>query len=101
MLKKDSVLFGIIIGLVIPFVAYALIMEINDLIVNKKLISLGEDRYFEGFTDALKALTALCFNVIPFQYFTRRYLDDAMRGMVIVTVVLVVAWVVYFDKLPI
>ena len=44
------------------------------------------------------ALMAVCINVLPMNYFRRRYHNRSLRGLVIGTVLLAGVWFVYFGR---
>lgn len=84
-MRLDSLLAGLLIGLLLPFVAYAILLQINDIAVD----------YFTDFYGINpKGLTvmALCSNLIPFQAMKRRRFDENLRGIVIGTSIYFFAW---------
>ena len=97
-MKKDTILFGIIFGLVVPFVTYAILLEINDYIIAME-IELAGGRTFEGFSKSMLTVFAICANLIPFQYFIKRRWDYAMRGVIFPTLFYGFYWAIYFGKL--
>jgi len=95
-MHKDALIIGAIVGLVIPFVGYALIMEIYDQLENSGVIS--DIGLSETFRKRTMALLAICLNLIPFSIYNRRYMYNSMRGIIFPTVVYVITWLVYFSS---
>lgn len=96
-MKKDTLLTGLLVGLVIPFVSLALLMELNDLLVGMN-IEIRPGQPFQGLSMRFMGLVALCLNIFPFRYFTKRRHDQSMRGMIFPTLAYAAAWVIYFGK---
>jgi hypothetical protein len=92
----NSILVGIILGLVLPFVGYALLLEFNGYFLVHP-ISLGNNA-FDGFSDRLLGILAICLNLLPFNYFRKSRYDDGLRGVVFPTVLYVGVWMVYFGS---
>jgi hypothetical protein len=82
MLKRDSILFGILIGILIPIVAFGLI----------QLINIGlENIYSRAHTIQLKTavLISVAVNLVPMRiYFVNLKMDKTGRGLLIVIFVL-------------
>ncbi len=96
MLQKDSIPLGLIIGLLVPFVGYAALLEIYDQLAAQQVISdLGMTN---NFRERTIALLAVCFNLIPFIYYNRLRFFNTMRGLVFPTVLLAVVWLFYFRE---
>lgn len=101
MFQKDSILMGILTGFAIPFVAYAILLIINDFIYGLDFLTnaRGESMKF-SFSEKLLATIAICTNIIPFQYFRNRYMDYAMRGVMFPTLGYVFYWIyTHYDQL--
>ena len=63
MLRKDSLPLGLLIGLLVPFVSYAVLLELYDQLAAQQLISdLGMSPNFRQRTIAL---LAVCANLAP------------------------------------
>lgn len=89
--KYDKILVGLAVSLAVAFIAYALLLQAQDLIADQ----MG--RPFE-FQDRSIALLAICLNVLPMNYFRRRYHNKSLRGLVIGTMLLAGAWFFYFGR---
>ena len=96
MFKKDSVLFGIALGIFIPIVSYALFLYLDEAIEAAAIPT--RNGTFQGF-DNLYAPLAIVLNLLPFHYFNNKRMDNAMRGVIFPTILLVIAWGFYFGKL--
>lgn len=89
--KKNELLIGLIFGLCVPIVGAAIIMMIFEQLENSGIM--------KGFSPSrIRTIYAIgiLFNLIPFQYFKYKRYYEAMRGVVIVTIIAVLAWTVYF-----
>ena len=83
--KHDSILFGLGIGLVVPFVGLAVLMMINESFV-------GSSGPFDGFTDKFIRLLAIVLNLLPFSVFNRKRMIPSMRGVFIPTIIYALIW---------
>lgn len=88
--------FGLVIGLIVPFVGYAILLTIYD-----QLDTLGWTSSI-GFSANFRVRTlgviAICLNLIPLNIFQRRRFSETVRGIAIVTVIYAIAWVAYFGS---
>lgn len=96
MLQKDSILLGLLIGLVVPFIGYALVLEIYDQLTSSGILSA--DDFSETFRKRTTLLLSICLNLIPLSYFSRKFAYDSMRGIVFPTVLYVAIWFFYYGK---
>lgn len=83
--KYDKILVGFLTALAVAFVAYGILLQAEEWLSNAY-------PSFTAFNDRSIALMAICLNVIPMNYFQRRYHNKSLRGLVIGTMVLAVAW---------
>ena len=83
--KYDSVLFGLGIGVVVPFVGLAILMMINESFT-------GSAGAFDGFTDKFIRLLAVILNLLPFSVFNRKRMIPSMRGVFIPTIIYALIW---------
>ena len=89
--KYDNILIGLLVALAVGAIGFALtdqavsfanrIMEVN-----------------MEFRTRSMALIGICLNVIPMNYFRKRYWNKSLRGLVIGTFILAVVWFVYFGQ---
>lgn len=89
MLKnRNEVWIGLVVGLLVPFVGYALLLSVNDYFINNGMSS--------GFRPRSLALIAVCLNILPMNVFMSRGQGQSMRGILIMTIFYAVAWFLYF-----
>ncbi len=93
---KNSILIGILLGLFIPFVGYAIFLSIFDGFEDMGFIKTGATS--PSFRYRTSAILGITLNLIPFNIFNKRRWNDAMRGIVFPTFAYVVAWIIYFGK---
>jgi len=96
MLNKNSIWIGIGVGLVLPFVGYAILLEIYDYLEGIGL--LRRTGFSPTFRQRTLMVMSICLNLIPFNIFQRRKYTDTMRGLVIPTAIYVVLWLFYFGS---
>ena len=96
MWDRDALWWGLVIGLVTPFVSYAIILMIYDQLDAAGItdaLSMGN-----SYRERTVGLMAIAANIIPINIFKRKYQDNNMRGIVLATLIYVVAWVVLYAK---
>ncbi len=100
--RKNSVITGLLIGLALPVVFYALLLTILEAIDANA-----------GFTQvqlatALKprtlALVAICFDILTMRYYRKLKAEESMRGVFIAVGISALLWILryaseIFDKL--
>ncbi len=96
-MERDSLIFGIIVGLLVPIGGYFLWLGINQIMFNMGLTD--KDGEIFQFSQQLSYLISICTNLIAVQYFKRRRMDKALRGTITVTMILVFVWAFYFKVL--
>ena len=95
-ISKDSIIIGILIGLVVPFVGYALLLTLFDYLQSVGLVE--PNGLSPTFRQRTLSVLAICLNIIPINIFKKRYWDKSMRGVVFPTGLYVIAWIIYFGK---
>ena len=93
-MNKNSIIVGIIVGTVIPFVGFAILLEIWDQLEAADVVSV--EGLSPNFRRRTLALVALSLNLLPFFYYNRKYFTQSMRGVVFPTVLYGIAWFVYY-----
>ena len=93
MFQKDSIVAGLIVGILIPFLGYALWLEIYDQLEAIDLISPFKVGDFRRRTSAL---LGICLNLIPFTFFNRKRFFNSMRGVMFPTIIYGFIWFFYF-----
>jgi hypothetical protein len=89
-MNLNNIFAGIVIGAVVPFVGYAILLEANDYI-RAAHIAIGST-VFDGFSERLLMALSICLNLLPFHYFRKVRYDDALRGIVFPTLLFVLGW---------
>jgi hypothetical protein len=88
--KYNHVLTGITTGILVPFIMYAIVLSIYDILDEKEI--LNADGMMINFRERTIALIAIVSNLIPLHFFNRNNWHNAMRGIVFPTLVLVGIW---------
>jgi hypothetical protein len=96
MFQKNNLLYGVLIGLLLPALGFALIYFGYALLENSGVVS--ERGFSPYFRERTSAVIAICLNLLPLNKFMKARATQSMRGIVLATVVLVAAWVIYFGK---
>lgn len=94
MLKEDKVWIGLVIGIIVPFIAYGLALFAYDQLDAMGItdpMSMGN-----SYRERTVGLLAIAANIIPINIFRRNYQINNMRGIVMATMVYVVAWLVLY-----
>ena len=87
----DSFIWGIIISICTPIVAFGVITMIFEMLANAGLMDHVSS---SGSSPREKtvALLAICCNLIPFNYFKNKRMDYAIRGCILPTMIFVGYW---------
>ena len=93
MFQKDSIVAGLIVGVIIPFLGYAVWLEVYDQLEAAELVSAFRVGDFRRRTSAL---LGICLNLIPFTLFSRKRFFNSMRGVMFPTIIYGLIWFVYF-----
>jgi len=94
--NKNQLGLGLLFGVIIPFVAYALLMMINERIFEAG--NLGADGSQPIFDNNSLLLFAICFNLIPFTYYQRKRFSKSMRGILGATLIYAMVWLFWFSS---
>ncbi len=98
-MEKNSFLMGFVLGAIVPVAGFYLVENIFDVLtqmgwMDEVSMSTGARRY------RTMALLAMCCNLIPFNISKVKKWDNTMRGIIIPTLIYVVAWVyTFYDQL--
>ena len=85
MFRKDSVFFGLIIGILVPLVLFGIIYAINHFLLSGKL------------SESTIYLISVCGNLIPFRLFMQKFkYDFTGRGILIVTFVFAIFFLIRY-----
>ncbi len=95
MLKKDNLIFGLVVGVALPiiFAAFAMILL-------EQIIKMGGGQGSEAPMVRVRTvyLIGLCVNIFLVNYYKKLRYDLSMRGVVIATSILAIGWVIKFGK---
>ena len=83
--KYDTILLGLAVAFLVATVGFALAMQGVD----------AANALFDvemRFRERSLALIGICLNIIPMNYFRKRYYNKALRGLVVGTFVLAIVW---------
>ena len=93
-MNKDSVIFGLIVGTLLPLAAYGILLTIMDGLDTAGI--LYKDQLAGDFRTRTLSLVAIGFNIFPMQYFYKNHATNSMRGMVFPTLIFCGIWVYKF-----
>jgi hypothetical protein len=95
MIEKDSLLLGLVLGVIVPVLGFVAIEFIFNTLTSMGLMdevsaSTGGSRF------RTLIVLAICCNLIPFNIAKNRKWDQTMRGIVFPTLIYVGAWIYKF-----
>lgn len=96
MFQKNNLLYGLLLGLLLPAAGFAFFYFGYALLENNGVVS--ERGFSPFFRERTSAVIAICLNLLPLNKFMKQRATQSMRGIVLATVGLVAAWVIYFGK---
>jgi len=95
MIERDSLMFGILLGVIVPILGFVVVEYIFEVLTNigwMSEVSIStSDRRFRTLV-----LIGICWNLIPFNIAKNKRWDQTMRGIVFPTLIYVAAWVYKF-----
>lgn len=94
--QRDHIVLGLIMGLLIPFVGYALLLVLLEELQSVDWL-MGSNGQLV-FRTRTTLLVAICLNLIPFSIYQRRRKAKTMRGILSATLIYSVAWIIYFGS---
>ncbi len=94
MFNRNHILAGIILGIITPILGYFLIDAIFKLL--NELGIMDPDGFSFTWRERTTSLLAICMNLIPFQLYKLKRFDNAMRGLIFPTIIMVAYWVYHF-----
>lgn len=86
MLKKNHIVWGVLWGLLLPAIIISGVyfaFYLNGLLLAWEL--MGQIVIF-----------SIATNIVPAQYFSKRYVEYTARGVMVVTMLLVLLWAILF-----
>lgn len=95
---KNKFPYGLITGILLPILAYALLWAFDYSLItsNKDLVTGNSQLMWTGFKPSTLVLMALCTNLIPTYFANKRRMDEYIRGIMIPTVIYSFIWFFYF-----
>ena len=93
-MKKDHFITGFIVGLLWPIMVYGILLTLMDLLDSMDI--LYKHQLAQDFHTRTLSLVALGCNVFAMQYFNKKKWTNAMRGLIIPTLVMAVIWFIKF-----
>ncbi|MBN8678603.1 MAG: hypothetical protein J0M29_10285 [Chitinophagales bacterium] len=98
MLQRDEIWIGLLYGILLPTAGFLILYNLFSLLEIKGAASgVG---FSENFRERTLAIVALALNLFTLSKFRKRRWEKAMRGVVIATSLLALAWLfVYGVKL--
>lgn len=96
MLNRNEIWVGILVGILLPVLGYALLYQLFGLL---ELSGAASSHGFSpNFRERTLAIVAIAANLILLNLYRRRRWDLSMRGVVIATAILAFVWVFRFGK---
>jgi hypothetical protein len=96
MWEKNSLTFGIIIGIVLPLIGYVLFYGLFE---GLEAFGWVSDKGFRPqFRERTTAILAIAMNALALNFYQKKACTETMRGVVIITSLYVVLWLIIFGK---
>ncbi|GLR19422.1 hypothetical protein [Portibacter lacus] len=98
MFNKNHIVLGIIIGICLPVVGYALIMMLFETLESAGIM----DEVTSGSAGRrvrTLSLLGICTNIIPFEIYRKKRFDNTMRGLVFPTVIYIGIWIFMYKDI--
>lgn len=97
MFKNNSLVAGLIVGILLPIVSFAVMYGLFEWIES---LGAGKDNtlFSKDFRQRTLGIVAIGLNAFPMNIAFKKKQTQTMRGIVIPTFVFVVVWLLYFGK---
>ena len=92
MFERDSIWMGLFFGLAVPFAGYGILLMVSEKL--EVLLFPGRTLAEPLFDAATLQVIALCMNLIPLHFFSKRRFILGMRGVLISTMGYAVLWLI-------
>lgn len=92
---KNTVIKGLLIGLVVPFLGYFLVSGVFEILVDMGIMDAASSSIASRRTRTT-ALIAICFNIFSLQFFRKRSDGPVVRGIGCATMIYAATWVYMF-----
>ncbi len=96
MIRKNTFRTGLLWALVLPLLGFGLFFGLFNLL--EQLGAVSEAGFRPLFRERTSALVGIALNAVLMNYYNRLRFTEAMRGVVVPTVLYVVVWVILFGK---
>jgi hypothetical protein len=97
-LLQDKKWVGALVGLVVPFVSFAILLMVNDWLDASKFRLPGNQSF--AFDEKTLFALSVCCNLLPFRFYRVRRMDETMSGIVLPTIVYVGLFFVWYLMYP-
>jgi hypothetical protein len=94
MFNKNDVLPGLLLGILLPLAGFAILYQLFNLL--ELWGAASGTGLSSNFRERTLAILAIALNLIPLNIYRNRRWESAMRGVVIATGILSLAWVFRF-----
>jgi hypothetical protein len=93
---RDSVVSGILLGIIFPLVGYGILWLFFYALLYGGVLP-------EEYIHSMRAgrtimVLAICCNIIPLQVFKRRRQDNSIRGIAFPTILFVIVWFIVYGS---
>ncbi|HZV43961.1 MAG TPA: hypothetical protein VFF90_05765 [Saprospiraceae bacterium] len=88
--KRDSVWTGLVIGIILPVVVYAVLFLLYSFLDSIGVFS--DIGFAEDFRTRTLGLISICSNLILMQTIRKSYRNETTRGILIASMILVFIW---------
>ena len=96
MLKKDNFWLGLVIGIIVPIVGYALWLTFFE--QSKPPPLLADENLNNNFSERTTLLMAIAGNVIPLMLYNKLKCINTMRGVILPTAIGAMVWFILYGR---
>ena len=96
MFEKNSIPLGLFLGILLPLAGFGLLYGIFGLL--EELGWVSDIGFRPKFRERTIGIIAIALNVFLLNFYQKRRYTDTIRGIVIMTTIWVVLWLVLFGK---
>jgi len=89
-LKRDSVWTGLVMGIIVPATVYGILFLLYTFMDSIGVFS--DIGFADDFRTRTLGLISICSNLVLMQFLRKSYKNETMRGILIASMILVVAW---------
>lgn len=98
--QKNHVLVGLLIGIVMPIIAYALLLTLLETVDTYKT-GYEQIQFATAFQPRTLALISLFINPLFMRYYKKLRAEESMRGVMVAVGILAIAWLIkFYPDLP-